>query len=159
MLERMTANPVASVPAGAAAAAAVHFSARLAFETDPDDVASVLAAGDDPGLVLLDARTRDAFQAAHLPGAYNFPRPFAAEDVDALPPGLVVVYCWGPGCNGATKAAARLAQLGRPVKEMLGGFEYWVREGHPVEGDDTRVTEAVDTHGLVKLRGTVSCLC
>jgi rhodanese-related sulfurtransferase len=46
----------------------------------------------------------------------------------------VVVYCWGPGCNGAVKAAADLARMGRPVKEMIGGFEYWVREGHPVEG-------------------------
>ena len=40
------------------------------------------------------------------------------------------------GCNAATNAAARLAALGRSVKEMLGGFEYWVREGHPVEGAD-----------------------
>jgi len=45
---------------------------------------------------------------------------------------LLVVYCWGPACNGATKAAAELAALGRPVKEMLGGFEYWAREGHAV---------------------------
>ena len=57
----------------------------------------------------------------------------SAETVAELPGGLVVAYCWGPACNGACKAALRLAQLGRPVKEMLGGFEYWAREGHPLE--------------------------
>jgi hypothetical protein len=41
----------------------------------------------------------------------------------------VVTYCWGPGCNGATRAALEFARLGYPVREMIGGFEYWVREG------------------------------
>jgi rhodanese-related sulfurtransferase len=156
----MSANPVTSVPAADPAAAAAHFAARLQFETDPDDVASALAAGGEPGFVILDARGAEAFAAAHLPGALNLPRPLRREDVDALPKGLIVVYCWGPGCNGATKAASRIAALGRPVKEMIGGFEYWVREGHPVEGrDSTAVALAVDSHGLVKLRDAVSCLC
>ncbi len=44
----------------------------------------------------------------------------------------MVTYCWGPGCNGATRAALEFARLGYPVKEMLGGYEYWVREGFPV---------------------------
>ena len=55
------------------------------------------------------------------------------EAVADLPAGLIVAYCWGPACNGACKAALGLARLGRPVKEMLGGFEYWKRDGHPVE--------------------------
>ena len=42
---------------------------------------------------------------------------------------------------------------------MLGGFEYWVREGHPVEGHDELLAEAADNQGLVKLRGAISCLC
>lgn len=152
-------NHVTAVPAADPTTAAAHFEARLAVETDPDDVAAALAAGGDPGFVLLDARSPDAFAAGHLPGAVNLPRPFALEDVDALPTGLLVVYCWGPGCNGATKAAAQLARFGRPVKELLGGFEYWVREGHPVEGDDSGLAQAVDRQGLVKLRDAISCLC
>jgi rhodanese-related sulfurtransferase len=101
-----------------------YFSNRLAFETDVADVAAALAAGGDPGFVLLDARSPRAYEAGHLPGARLLPRPFAAEDVAALGDALLVVYCWGPACNGATKAARELAALGRPVKEMLGGFEY-----------------------------------
>ena len=84
--------------------------------------------------VLLDARSRRSYDAGHLPGALSLhDAPITPETVAALPEGLVVTYCWGPACNGACKAALRLAELGRPVKEMLGGFEYWVRDGHPVE--------------------------
>ena len=113
--------------------ALAYFSHRLAFETDVADVAAALEAGGDPGFVLLDARSPRTYEAGHLPGARLLPRPFAAEDVAALGDALLVVYCWGPACNGATKAARELAALGRPVKEMIGGFEYWERDGHPVE--------------------------
>jgi rhodanese-related sulfurtransferase len=51
-----------------------------------------------------------------------------------IPPGTTIVtYCWGPGCNGATRAALEFATLGYPVKEMIGGYEYWVREGFPYD--------------------------
>ena len=40
-----------------------------------------------------------------------------------------VVYCAGPHCNGAYRAAIRLARLGRPVKIMLGGVTGWKDEG------------------------------
>jgi rhodanese-related sulfurtransferase len=110
-----------------------YFSTRLAFETDVADVAAALAGDDDPGFVLLDARSPASYATGHIPGARQLPRPFAAEDVAALGDSLLVVYCWGPACNGATKAARELAALGRPVKEMLGGFEYWERDGHAVE--------------------------
>ena len=67
---------------------------------------------------------------------------------------------WGPGCNAATNAAARLAALGRSVKEMLGGFEYWVREGHPVEGADAGSGRyARDLSGLITLPGEGACGC
>jgi rhodanese-related sulfurtransferase len=129
-------NPVTAVPAADPATAHRHFAGRLAVETDVADVAAALA-GDDPGFVLLDARSPESYAAGHLPGAHLLERPFTAADVAALGDALLVVYCWGPACNGATKAARELAALGRPVKEMLGGFEYWERDGHAVD----RVTQ------------------
>jgi rhodanese-related sulfurtransferase len=141
------------------AAAADHFARRLRFETDCDDVAEALASGD-PDFTVIDARSRAAYAAGHVPGSINLERPFVAAQVAALPPGLLVVYCWGPGCNGALKTSRQLAEMGRSVKEMLGGFEYWVREGHPIEGADVEaIKAAVDSTGIVKLRGAVSCLC
>jgi rhodanese-related sulfurtransferase len=140
-------------------AAADYFASRLRFETDCDDVANALASGAS-GFTVIDARSPAAYAAGHVPGSLNLERPFGAAQVAALPPGLLVVYCWGPGCNGATKASMQLAEMGRSVKEMLGGFEYWVREGHPIEGTDAdAIRAAVDSAGIVKLRGAVSCLC
>ena len=126
-------NPVTAVEAAEPAAALRHFAGRLAVETDVADVAAALDAGD--------ARLRPARRPlaasptppATCPARRLLARPFAAEDVAALGDALLVVYCWGPACNGATKAARELAALGRPVKEMLGGFEYWERDGHAVE--------------------------
>ena len=132
-------NPVTAVAAARAAAALNHFTSRLAVETDVADVAATLAEGGDPGFVLIDARSPRSYGAGHLPGARLLPRPFAGEDVAALGDALLVVYCWGPACNGATKPAAELAALGRPVKEMIGGFEYWERDGHAVERGSSRV--------------------
>jgi rhodanese-related sulfurtransferase len=108
-----------------------HFSRRLEVETDVSDVALAQESGT-ADFVILDSRSRKAYDAGHLPGARWLPE-LTAETVATLPDGEIVVYCWGPSCNGACKAALKLARLGRPVKEMLGGFEYWARDGHPVE--------------------------
>ncbi|HEX8086579.1 MAG TPA: rhodanese-like domain-containing protein [Solirubrobacteraceae bacterium] len=115
-------------------AAFAHFSARLEFETDCADVAADLASGALPYTVV-DVRSPKAYAFGHVPGAVNAPSPAIDAGVAAaLPAGPLVVYCWGPGCNGAHKAAAKLASHGRQVKEMIGGFEYWAREGQPIEG-------------------------
>ncbi len=41
---------------------------------------------------------------------------------------LFVVYCAGPRCSGADRAALKLAQLGRSVGLMLGGIADWSDE-------------------------------
>ena len=63
------------------------------------------------------------------------PKPQMAQRIPAeFEPGTeFVVYCWGPGCNGATRAGLIISELGYAVKEMIGGFEYWAREGLPVD--------------------------
>ncbi|TGV62425.1 rhodanese-like domain-containing protein, partial [Mesorhizobium sp. M00.F.Ca.ET.158.01.1.1] len=42
-----------------------------------------------------------------------------------------VVYCAGPHCNGADRAAFKLASLGLPVKIMIGGISGWQDEDLP----------------------------
>ncbi|MFC4148726.1 rhodanese-like domain-containing protein [Micromonospora mangrovi] len=122
-----------SVPPASPAAAAAHFAARLSFETDVSDVHADLTAGVD--VLAVDSRNEAAWQQGHLPGATHLPTAeIAARAEELIPPGTpVVTYCWGPGCNGATRAALEFARLGYPVKEMIGGYEYWVREGLPVQ--------------------------
>ncbi len=112
-----------------------HFLSKLSIETDPADVRLDLQRGQD-SFLLIDARSVQDFEECHIPGAINMPyRKITAESIAHLPKEkLLVVYCWSPGCNSATKAALRLSALGFQVKEMLGGIEYWRREGGPVEG-------------------------
>ncbi|WP_411144332.1 rhodanese-like domain-containing protein [Streptomyces sp. x-80] len=128
-----TARPVLADPPAAPADAAAYFAARLAHHTDVADVHRALAAGD-PGFVVVDSRGTAAWDQSHVPGARHLPTARIPQDAAALldPAVPVVVYCWGPGCDGATRAALALARLGYRVKEMLGGIEYWIREGYEV---------------------------
>ncbi|CAL9358883.1 hypothetical protein SUDANB38_00634 [Streptomyces sp. enrichment culture] len=129
------ANPVLRVPPAAPPAAAAYFAASLAFHADVADVAAALADGGGPGFAVVDSRSTEAWDQGHIPGAVHLPTARIPEEaarlLDKAVP--VVTYCWGPGCDGATRAALALAQLGYHVKEMRGGFEYWAREGFPYE--------------------------
>lgn len=125
---------VTETPAAAPETALRHFASRLAFETDCWDVCESMKAGN-PDFILVDVRGREAFANAHVPGAINIPhRTMTKERMARFAAGkLFVVYCAGPHCNGANKAAIRLATLGYRVKEMLGGVVGWRDEGFPLE--------------------------
>ena len=81
--------------------------------------------------------------AGARPGARHLPTA-AIPHADLDPTVPLVTYCWGPGCDGATSAALALARRGLRVKEMLGGLEYWVREGLPVQTGAELTTGPVD---------------
>lgn len=131
-------SPVTAMPACPPAIARDHFRRRLELETDCADVAAALEAGP-PDFVLLHAvGSAAAFRRRHIPGAVHLPhRLITAERLAAWPADtLFVVYCAGPHCNGADRAALRLAELGRPVKLMLGGLTGWADEGLAFAGDE-----------------------
>ncbi|WP_424212630.1 rhodanese-like domain-containing protein [Streptomyces sp. BI20] len=134
-------SKVLRVPPADPATAAAHFHRRFTFEADVSDVHADLASGA-AGFVLVDTRSAEAWAQGHVPGAVHLPTDeIPARAAEAIPAGSVVVaYCWGPGCNGATRAGHAFASAGYQVKEMLGGFEYWSREGFEVE----------DAHGVRK---------
>lgn len=128
------ASLVTAHPAASPEAALRHFAERLSVETDCSDVFESMKA-NERDFVLLDVRGPNAFARGHVPGAINLPhREITAETLAGYAGDtLFVVYCAGPHCNGANKAAVRLAQLGRPVKEMIGGITGWIDEGFALE--------------------------
>ena len=125
---------VLEVSPALSAAALNHFSRKLEFETDCSDVYAAYASGV-VDFVLVDVRNPQLYRNNHVPGAVNLPvLTITEERLQEFPHDTTfVVYCAGPHCNGANKAAIRLAKLGRPVKEMIGGTTGWLDEGFPLE--------------------------
>jgi rhodanese-related sulfurtransferase len=134
LARRREGSAVTATPAADSSEAATHFAALLAFETDCWDVHDAMERGVQD-FVLLDVRSPDLYDAGHVPTAVNLPHGRIVERnlTDYPPESLFVVYCAGPHCNGADKAALRLARLGRPVKKMIGGVTGWLDEGFALE--------------------------
>ncbi|MGI5272374.1 rhodanese-like domain-containing protein [Nonomuraea sp. CA-218870] len=134
-----------------------HFTGKLQYETDASDV----HADQERGVrfALVDSRGDAAWAQGRITGALHLPTAEIARRAPLeIPAGLpVVTYCWGPGCNGATRAALEFAKLGYQVKEMIGGFEYWAREGYPVENDHGRLTREPDP--LTAPVDAIGCAC
>jgi rhodanese-related sulfurtransferase len=121
-----------------------HYEDKLAFETDSWDLKVALEAGER--IVVIDTRSPDAFAAGHIPGAVNIPHrtmsPASTAGID--PAALVVTYCDGIGCNASTKGALAMTRLGFRVKELIGGLDWWRRDGHPVAGGASAATRGGD---------------
>lgn len=111
-----------------------HYENKLAYETDSWDLKVALETGRN--IVVIDARSPEAYQREHIPGAINIPhRTMSEETTEHLDrTALVVTYCDGIGCNASTKGALNMARLGFQVKELIGGLDWWKRDGHKTEG-------------------------
>ncbi len=136
--------------------ALAYYSAKLALETDASDVYAAQHAGDP--FVLIDVRGDEAWAQGRVVGAIHMPyRQIAERAPQELDPSIpVVVYCWGPGCNAGAKGAVEFAKLGYRVREMIGGYEYWVREGQPVENDEGPLPRVFDAQVMVVRQPVVS---
>jgi rhodanese-related sulfurtransferase len=108
-----------------------HFESLFEFETDCWDVNHAMTTGQ-VDFVLLDVRSHEDYEKAHVKGAISLPHGKIVESkLSQFPPATVfVTYCSGPHCNGAFRGAIRLAKLGRPVKVMIGGISGWLDEGY-----------------------------
>jgi rhodanese-related sulfurtransferase len=123
-------SSVSTIPAASGERAMVHFGTAFEFETACWDVYDAIASGTQD-FVLFDVRSPDLYARGHVPQAISMPHGKIVEAKlrDYPLDTLFVVYCAGPHCNGAHRAAYRLAKLGRPVKLMIGGITGWVDEG------------------------------
>ena len=111
-----------------------HYENKLAFEMDPSDLFDAL--NENQKVIVVDARKPHAFEKEHIPGAINFPHRTMNETStrELNKDFLYVVYCDGIGCNASTKGSLNLARLGFNVKELIGGLEWWIKDGYATEG-------------------------
>ena len=119
------------------------YSAKLAYEIDSADLSDALAAGDQE-IVVVDGRSSDAYAAEHIRGAVSIPhRGISSESLAGMSKApLYVAYCDGIGCNASTKTALKLATAGFRVKELIGGLEWWRKDGYPTDG--TALAASID---------------
>ena len=107
---------------------------KLEYETDSYDLHEALNSDKPP--VVVDARSVNAFNTERIPGALSLPhRTMNEESTASLDRDKVyVVYCDGIGCNASTKGALNLSRLGFRVRELMGGLDWWKRDGYQTEG-------------------------
>lgn len=110
-----------------------HYENKLAFEIGSWDLKVALAAREK--IAVVDARSPEAHQKEHIPGAINIPhRKMNEETTNHLDKtALVIIYCDGIGCNASTKGALNMVKLGFRVKELIGGLDWWKRDGLKTE--------------------------
>jgi rhodanese-related sulfurtransferase len=109
-----------------------HYSKKLAYEIDSWDLKVAIENG--ASVIVIDARSPDAFGSGHIPGAINIPhRQMNPESTSHLErSALIVTYCDGIGCNASTKGALAMSRLGFKVRELIGGIDWWKRDGHQI---------------------------
>jgi rhodanese-related sulfurtransferase len=88
-----------------------------------------------------------AYEREHIPGAISVPHRSISQDSVAgfSKAPLYVAYCDRIGCSASTKTAIKLATAGFRVKELIGGLDWWKRDGCATEGR----TAQCDAHGRV----------
>jgi len=104
-------------------------------EVDPSDVKATLSNGN--GVVLLDVRESEEWDAGHIPGAKHVPRGYLESRVEGVVGNdrsqRVVVYC-ASGQRSALAANTLQELLGyENVASMNGGITLWKDRGYDVE--------------------------
>jgi rhodanese-related sulfurtransferase len=111
-----------------------YYQSKLKFEIDSADLYNTLQS--DSKIQIVDARKEKAFIHEHIPFSINLPhREINFDTTKHLDKTtLYVVYCDGIGCNASTKGALKLAELGFKTKELIGGIDWWKRDGFTTQG-------------------------
>ena len=119
------------------------YQRKLAYEMDSADVYEAVEKGEP--IVVVDGRSADAFAHEHIPGAISLPhRDISFNSTVSLDKSkLYVCYCDGIGCNASTKTALKLLTLGFQVRELIGGLDWWKRDGYETHGEGAQVGSGV----------------
>ena len=112
-----------------------HYQNKLEYEMDSADLELALNNGES--VVIVDGRAASAYAHEHIPGAISLPhRKISDASTQSLDKSqLYICYCDGIGCNASTKTALKLLTLGFQVRELIGGLDWWKRDGHPTHGN------------------------
>jgi rhodanese-related sulfurtransferase len=112
---------------------------------------------DEGGVVLVDVREPERYEAGHLKGAVNVPSGESArgahdaayakaiKEAGAGPEDRLILYC-GEGNRSARTADALRNEHGfTGAASVVGGAKLWSELGYPVEGEITVGAEEAET--------------
>lgn len=121
-----------------------HYSDKLQYEIDSWDLSESLKAEDS--IIVIDTRAPQAYENEHIPSAINIPhKTMTAQSTKHLDRNkLYITYCDGIGCNASTKGALNMAKIGFNVKELLGGLDWWIRDGHETHGINAKPAKNIE---------------
>ncbi|MDF7675414.1 rhodanese-like domain-containing protein [Neisseriaceae bacterium ESL0693] len=122
----------------------LHYQSKLSYELDSADLFSAISKKED--IVIVDARSPQSYKKEHIPGAVNlWHKDMSFHSTEQLDKSKTYIcYCDGIGCNASTKACMRLLTLGFNVKELIGGLDWWKRDGLATEGNESQAGVRVD---------------
>lgn len=121
-----------------------YYEDKLKFEIDSWDLYESLNNGTH--IIVIDARSEEVFNIQHIPSAISIPHRTMSEATTKHldKKALYVTYCDGIGCNASTKGALNMARLGFNVKELLGGLDWWLRDGYATQGSEATAGSPVN---------------
>ena len=121
-----------------------YYQNKLSYEMDSWDLSEALNANQN--IVVIDTRSVEAYVNQHIPTAISLPHKTMNEETTKHldKEKLYICYCDGIGCNASTKGALNMAKLGFKVKELIGGIEWWCRDGYATEGKCATPTKNIE---------------
>ena len=102
-------------------------------QVSPEEAASMME--EETDYIILDVRTQDEYEIAHIPGAICIPNEtIGTEDIPELPDKdqLILVYCRSG--NRSKQASEKLAKQGYTNIVEFGGINSWT--GETVSGSE-----------------------
>ena len=96
-------------------------------QVSPEEAAAMME--EETGYIILDVRTQEEYETAHIPGAICIPNEtIGTEDIPELPDKeqLILVYCRSG--NRSKQASEKLAKHGYTNIVEFGGINSWTGE-------------------------------
>ena len=120
-----------------------HYENKLKYEIDSSDLFTAITNKED--IVIIDVRNKEAYDRSHIPSSINLYHQDMNETStkDFNKNTLYISYCDGIGCNGSTKGALNMSKLGFKVKELMGGHDWWLRDGYETKGEEGQKASSI----------------
>jgi len=121
-----------------------YYEDKLKYEIDSWDLNESISVSDS--IIVIDTRSEAAYNYERIPNSINIPHKRINDNTTKdLPKNReYVTYCDGIGCNASTKGALNMRILGFRVKELLGGLDWWKRDGYETHGLNTQDTKNIN---------------